>query len=597
MLTAIIKDNYNDCNNYLYYDEVNNQCFGYSVDKNGVNFNTNILSLFQNILKFNKNCILVNKKDDYDIYFDCKTELVHFCKNNIEDYEMFFKYNFKMSDFSYDSKNTSVDIFFDDSKNVYKDIYKYKAKTIPNNINKDNTRITSKDENKNTRKSAKKNVHKDKTKNVKRIKSKEKSKKMSKREKRRRFAIIVLSAYTIAFSLSEDVRNFSKLMVMKSTQYHFSQEVNDKIYSTLGDKLNSDSALELIKSTNTLRPETRAFLANKDLLDDIFYYYKDTKMEYVVKNNLENLSIYRFKNVNVGSDTSGFYCLFVGNNIFIRDDIQTDSEYYYSVLAHEFVHLLQSNFTLNYLKEASAEIISNEYFNVPLDSYIDPVQNLKLLVDVIGPRPIFKIMFRDDSSEFKGILKNYLSDNEYAELMILFMKSPQQCTNNDHLKIKEYIHKLYQNMYQDSIYNNYSIYNIEKKYINKTAYFNQRIMFDQDYNISYEIVEHLLANNNLYETRKNIYGCRIDYDEYQSSRKTDVFHTSNGYFKIYRKSDEEFSSIDEYKYLGVKRYCCSNVNYDISFDDHENPLVNVLSIKSKFSDQMINLENNMVLTK
>ena len=72
---------------------------------------------------------------------------------------------------------------------------------------------------------------------------------------------------------------------------------------------------------------------------------------------------------------------------------------------HEFIHLLQDNNKYHYIREAIAEIVSNEYYGAPLNSYQEAGKRIKALMETIGSNSIWNICFSGDDSQLINILK------------------------------------------------------------------------------------------------------------------------------------------------------------------------------------------------
>ena len=62
-------------------------------------------------------------------------------------------------------------------------------------------------------------------------------------------------------------------------------------------------------------------------------------------------------------ETVGYYNPLTPNIFYMENLTNQDTK------THEFIHLLQDNNNYYYIREASAEIISNEYYGALLDSY------------------------------------------------------------------------------------------------------------------------------------------------------------------------------------------------------------------------------------
>ena len=81
----------------------------------------------------------------------------------------------------------------------------------------------------------------------------------------------------------------------------------------------------------------------------------------------------------------------------VRDyelDMQIDEENV-ATLYHEYIHLLQVNYDYRVLTEGSANIICEELFDQSKVSYPLEVRYTKILMDIIGPEPIWRYNFEE----------------------------------------------------------------------------------------------------------------------------------------------------------------------------------------------------------
>ena len=129
--------------------------------------------------------------------------------------------------------------------------------------------------------------------------------------------------------------------------------------------------------------------------------------------------------------------------------------------SHEFIHLLQDNNYFYYIREASAEIISNEYYGSSVDSYQEEVKRVKVLMEIIGSNPIWNVNFsgsEEKLQEFTDILYNNLSFDEYDKIIDILTTSPGYKTDEEMKTINEEFDRilasLYRNIYQEPIENN-----------------------------------------------------------------------------------------------------------------------------------------------
>ena len=157
--------------------------------------------------------------------------------------------------------------------------------------------------------------------------------------------------------------------------------------------------------------------------------------------------------------TVGYYNILEPNILHV--DKNQDSEVLKDINSHEFIHLLQDNNNYYYIREACAEIISNEYYGAPLESYKEESKRIKVLMEIIGTDSIWNVNFsgsEEKLQEFNNILYNNLSYKEYDEITKIFTTSPLDKTKEEIKKINENLDKilanLYNNIYHEPIENN-----------------------------------------------------------------------------------------------------------------------------------------------
>ena len=170
--------------------------------------------------------------------------------------------------------------------------------------------------------------------------------------------------------------------------------------------------IKKIRSSEYLETEDQLFLANKDFLEDIVKYVNSSnysKFEYSTKFN--DISIKTFKPEKY---RNGYYRPMVDpNSLYIADNCLTD-KLFKNIISHEFIHLCQCAINYNVLTEATAEILSYEYFeDSSLTSYPQEVYLTKKLMEIIGPEPILYYVIGGNFDYISKAIKPYLTDKEY----------------------------------------------------------------------------------------------------------------------------------------------------------------------------------------
>jgi len=178
----------------------------------------------------------------------------------------------------------------------------------------------------------------------------------------------------------------------------------------------ADELITRIRSSKVLETEDQLFLANKDFLEDIMPYVN-------ASNDARFCYSKRFNNIHIeihphNENYIGYYMPTVANCLYVSEDIANDNQKYNNTLAHEFVHLCQSSNRYNLLIEATAEILSYEYYeDSPLTSYPDEVYLTRKLMEIIGPEPILHYVIGNNFTYIEKAMKPLLSKSEYHEFV------------------------------------------------------------------------------------------------------------------------------------------------------------------------------------
>lgn len=269
------------------------------------------------------------------------------------------------------------------------------------------------------------------------------------------------------------------------------------------DQISTKTASDYIENSKNIDDDLKKFLCNDEFLNDVISHYDD-KMLYTANFRLKDISINDFNQWEYPG-AAGSYNRLAMNCLNVLDTIEDESDYWYSILAHEYVHLMQADMELQYIMESSAELISSEYFEYDVDSYQESVSNLKLLVETVGPEVIWNLNFSSDDTTFDKILKKNLSDEEYLELISELSLSPFYDEPN-HERIKALIEILYKNIYGIDMKDNSDIYNFYGNYIEKFAYFDQNNDFSIVGKYSFDEAEKigLIKKGEIYRYEKEI---------------------------------------------------------------------------------------------
>ena len=226
-----------------------------------------------------------------------------------------------------------------------------------------------------------------------------------------------------------------------------------------------ESICNAIQLATTLNDQDKNFLYNEELFKAISNTPMTEDRIMSLEEKLTDIKILPFteedkeENKTRASqgllETVGYYNPLTPNSLYMENLTDQDTK------THEFIHLLQDNNNYYYIREASAEIISNEYYGALLDSYKEEAKRIKVLMEIIGTNPIWNVNFsgsEEKLQEFNDILYNNLSYKEYGEITEILTTSPSDKTPEEMKKINENLDKilanLYNNIYHEPIENN-----------------------------------------------------------------------------------------------------------------------------------------------
>ena len=226
-----------------------------------------------------------------------------------------------------------------------------------------------------------------------------------------------------------------------------------------------ESICNAIQLATTLNDQDKNFLYNEELFKAISNTPMTEDRIMSLEEKLTDIKILLFteedkeENKTRASqgllETVGYYNPLTPNSLYMENLTDQDTK------THEFIHLLQDNNNYYYIREASAEIISNEYYGASLDSYKEEAKRIKVLMEIIGSNPIWNVNFsgsEEKLQEFNDILYNNLSYKEYGEITEILTTSPSDKTPEEMKKINENLDKilanLYNNIYHEPIENN-----------------------------------------------------------------------------------------------------------------------------------------------
>ena len=340
------------------------------------------------------------------------------------------------------------------------------------------------------------------------------------------FGSLDLLCFHNAFSTDEDA-------IIKRM---YSAEDRDNMYDA--GPMDYKEAIELINSSD-LDDIDKQLLTSEEILKLAFKYYKGTPMEYTANLKFNGLRVEKYNGDEgeLEARTLGYYSALTPNVLNIRKDADGDT------LVHEFIHLLQADGpSYRYLDESVAALMTTEYYDILSNSYPDAVDNLKLLINIVGPEPILKLVFGGDDTDLLKIFKDNLSPNEVSDLVKELHNAPEGKDSEQYSFVRNSLFKLYENIYGSSVSDNLDL---SLLFLSKSEYFNS------SYNICYLNIgrvmntgdEHYFLIND--DVNKEIL-VRLGYLDYRDNNyfKKDIFYQE--YVQLDKKDKKNVTFTDNY---------------------------------------------------
>lgn len=217
---------------------------------------------------------------------------------------------------------------------------------------------------------------------------------------------------------------------------------------------------DLIYESEYLNEVEKNFLFNSEFISMVVPYY--------IESNFEAVSLVRHAGVKIesftGDEHEGLNGFWNGDEVLhIRDyDVKNiiEGNDQSRDLGHENIHSFQVPTCPTLIKEASAEIMSHEFFLKSSDmsrpyAYFEACKYLKILMEIVGPDVIIESNFKLHSSSLSDAVKDYFSDAEYREFFDILNLSPfwnaQELNNGKYLRLQELLSILYNNKYNVSM--------------------------------------------------------------------------------------------------------------------------------------------------
>ena len=411
-----------------------------------------------NSLRIGNNVIKVKQVDEYDVYYDLDSKLYHYFKNGQEDLEKFIEANTK-----------ECLLYLTDKEDKKKSENRIMKIMLAGTI-----------------------------------------------------VCLVINCVTLKNLVTTNYNLEKNSSIYIATGADFDIPLDDLINSDVEgiyDPITANRIHELIINNPNLTEDEIAYLDNEQLFNDLMPYIEESSFKYILEGRLANLRIESYEKEEE-PNALGYYA---------NDDVIHVLHYdkdnlpggFKDTLAHEFVHVLQSNYVNSYLIEGLAEIISDEYFdNTSINAYPDCVVNDKLLMEVIGPAPVLRSMVTNDFSHISNELRLCLDSKDVSRIEELFSiehANTNENAENIHKEIRELLQKAYEYKYgerfSDDILYAMAMGQYNRYYFN-TQYRDEQALNNCTYVATTPLDIRYAYDNNLVDFRTNEV-TTITYEEYK----------------------------------------------------------------------------------
>ena len=219
--------------------------------------------------------------------------------------------------------------------------------------------------------------------------------------------------------------------------------INTKIEYTQNKEITIDSSKfkDYILSSENLTKEDQQLLINEIFFEDLSKTKINEDRVSSIDEKMTNITINVDEKNKPSDNVLGWYIDLFPNIINVADGNDNDTK------IHEFIHLVQEYSEYSYIKEACADLISSEYYNVESLEYSEAVSKIQFLMELIGPEPIWNLNFSGNTEEFESKIYEILPEEEAKIFLDLLKDSPANLTieeskqQND--EIDSYLYKIY----------------------------------------------------------------------------------------------------------------------------------------------------------
>jgi hypothetical protein len=218
---------------------------------------------------------------------------------------------------------------------------------------------------------------------------------------------------------------------------------NQTTYEQIKDIITYDQVRKNIYASQGISEDDKNFICNEDYLKFIIETCDDPSKSYDLNERFSDITIETFDL----NENRGYFGCYISGTSTICLPILDDENVRRDIFGHEFSHLCQANFKYIFIAESLAEMMSYEYLNCIPDGYPQLVNRTKILIEIIGTKPILNAVYSKDTTLFEDSIKQYLNPSEAEELLNLFQGYQYQNHDKEMNRIDELLKKMIENKY------------------------------------------------------------------------------------------------------------------------------------------------------
>ena len=351
--------------------------------------------------------------------------------------------------------------------------------------------------------------------------------------------------------------------------------ITNSINLLIKDYEPSDISL-MISSSPSLTEEEKTYLYNEQFISDAltivnnFYYEKQQWTKCF--NNIDIVGYHDTEH----SSLAGYYKKRETPNILYIKDYNRFNEEKKAAIAHEYAHLCQDTAGYNLIIEASADLITKEYFYDEYRyGYPKQVKLLKKLMEIIGSYPVWYYNFTGDFSQIAERVSPYLTREEYKNFLndLSFDYNNKELNEPKYQELNALLDTLYYRIYDKDIKEDQIITMIE---------------IDDEYLVRYYFNKSMLNEENSYYLDYN----SVTYETISYEEAID-----RGVIKAYTISYTKIAKEDAFKIIENDKYMLRrDINYrthnvTISYCKHESSKTTISGIIDGIKYEKINLDD------